>query len=299
MKFNFSFQNILKIFVYISIIFLGYKLYDLNYLKWKEVVHWKFMMISLLFLLMAFAIQGLRWYKLLKNTIPELSLLNAYRSHGLTILGKYIPGKLWMVIGKAMYINERHDDVSTFNLSLLSLQNQMLALWSGLVIGSLSFIVVYELKYLLITLVLMVFFTGLLFVGNLNHTFSRLFKRYFNKKIVIPFIPFRRLIEIGPVYFLFWIVLAIGFYFFCQSLNFDISIWSSPIFVLAAVIGIASIIAPGGMGIRESVLVLLFVLLDHEKAEVISVSAMSRIWFLLGEIMTFLIAVYLNNFRFY
>ena len=60
-------------------------------------------------------------------------------------------------------------------------------------------------------------------------------------------------------------------------------------FPLAATLGIMAVIAPGGLGAREGVLVGYLMLAGVPLAEATTISLASRLWFLVGEAFIFIV----------
>ena len=100
-----------------------------------------------------------------------------------------------------------------------------------------------------------------------------------------------------PYFFICWLFLSIGFWMMALAIDSNVSFSISFAFPLAAVLGIAAILAPGGLGAREGVLIVLLKAsgLLLETATLISV--FSRLWFLIGEIFFFLVAFVLNRIK--
>ena len=78
------------------------------------------------------------------NTLAQQRLLEKHSFHigirqalameGLNIFSKYIPGKVWMIMGKAMYLANKNE-YPAGELSLLFLHVHIVALWCGLLLG--------------------------------------------------------------------------------------------------------------------------------------------------------------------
>jgi uncharacterized membrane protein YbhN (UPF0104 family) len=82
-----------------------------------------------------------------------------------------------------------------------------------------------------------------------------------------------------------------------ESIGITLSTYTSSVFVLSAVIGIVAIIAPGGLGVREGIMITILISLGFKNNEVISLSAFSRVWFLIGEVLTFMFCLAVNRFK--
>ena len=81
-----------------------------------------------------FCLNAVVWQKVLEKSNYHVSLDKCLAGFGLSIFGKYIPGKIWMVMGRAAYITEK-SDLSLGAVSAVSLNMQFIAIWVGLVFG--------------------------------------------------------------------------------------------------------------------------------------------------------------------
>ena len=88
-----------------------------------------------------------------------------------------------------------------------------------------------------------------------------------------------------------WLLWAFGFWVMAVSIGIAISIHAALLFPLAAIIGVIIIISPGGLGVREGVISAGLIFFGLAKTDSISLSVYSRLWFLFGEIIFFLLAI--------
>ena len=89
-----------------------------------------------------------------------------------------------------------------------------------------------------------------------------------------------------------WLFWSVGFYFLALSMGFnETSFDIGFLFPLGSVAGILVLIAPGGIGVREGVLAAGLIYFKFSNEEAIALSSMSRLWFLCGEVVMFLIAL--------
>ncbi|MEX0686385.1 MAG: lysylphosphatidylglycerol synthase domain-containing protein [Balneolales bacterium] len=85
-----------------------------------------------------------------------------------------------------------------------------------------------------------------------------------------------------------WLFWSAGFYFLILSLTeTQIPPTAGLSFALATNIGILAIISPGGLGVREAVLIAYLNFIGLSLAEATTISVASRLWFLIGEAMLF------------
>ena len=106
-----------------------------------------------------------------------------------------------------------------------------------------------------------------------------------------------KIIGIIPYFFIMWLFWGIGFYFFSLAITqYDINGYVILAFPFATSLAIITIIAPGGIGIREGALFGCLVLLSLPVSEATSIAVSSRIWFLFGELVYFIIGLALKNY---
>ena len=84
-----------NIFLYVSLVFLLVSLYRANYLKVPHIYSYGRLFISLALLFTGFVLEALCWKKALDHYGFTTTYRNAVTSTGLSIFGKYIPGKIW------------------------------------------------------------------------------------------------------------------------------------------------------------------------------------------------------------
>ena len=84
-------------------------------------------------------------------------------------------------------------------------------------------------------------------------------------------------------------------YFLSSSIiAYDVPLSVGFSFALACVVAVLALIAPGGIGVREGVLITILIGIGLEKQDAISISVISRLWFLVGEVFIFILASILS-----
>ncbi len=91
-------------------VFLAVALYRAEYLKIPEINSYFFMGVSILFLLLGILVLNLNWKNILKQSFNlNISYKDAVVSNGLSIFTKYIPGKVLVIMGRALYISKKYN----------------------------------------------------------------------------------------------------------------------------------------------------------------------------------------------
>lgn len=284
-----------NILIYISIIFLIFALIKADYLKVPVIHNFGYLILSFLFLFIGFMYQALNWHSVLKNNY-KITFGDALRSVGLAIFAKYIPGKIMIIIGKTGYINKYYKYPNDA-LITHSLDNQIIVLWSGLLVGSIGLFVENSFfSWFWVVLLLFLAMTLFIFTNIFHSIFDKISKKIFKKKkINIPKLSFKQVIRVLPVFIFYWTFFTLGFYFFSSSLMPErIPFLTAFSFPLAATLGILFIISPGGLGFREGILTAYLVIFGISTQDATTISISSRLWFLIGEIFIFALAFILE-----
>lgn len=285
-----------KWFFYVSIAFLIIALIKADYLQKPTFYEITYVYISFVFLFAGFLLDGIAWGKTLKKANYNISLQNGITSQGLSVFGKYIPGKLWVLLGRAEYISKKHD-IPREKTSSLSLNAQFISLWVGLLLGTIGLLLISKLDiYGLTVLGLFVLLTLIIYTPLFHRLFESSVSKVIKRDINIPRLNFKNVLQILPWFFVNWGCWIVSFYFFGKSLTaepvtFNIA-WG---FALAGSLGIMAIIAPGGLGVREGLLTGYLSLAGLELADATTIAVASRLWFLVGEVFIFTVGVLLDK----
>lgn len=281
-----------KYLVYASLLFLIYALYKADYLTVPRIYSYPALCSALFFLCIGMLCDALAWHTILRTHNIPVHISESIASKGLSVFAKFIPGKVWVVVGPAKYISEK-TDTSLGTVSKISLDAQFILLWTGLSLGAVGMFCVNGMhKWGWLVLLAWCGLTTVIFVPLLHtlaeHAFSYILKR----KITIPRLHPFSIIKILPPFIFFWLFLSFGFYFLMYSTGIkECSIMTGLAFPLAASLGIIAIIAPGGIGAREAVLAGYLVLAGVDLKDATSVAVVARVWFLIGEIFIFIIGI--------
>jgi hypothetical protein len=174
-----------------------------------------------------------------------------------------------------------------------------LSIWAGLTLGVAGFAIIDPLSLMvgLLLPVWLLFGAGLAVPvfqsGSQGGYFRRLWGRF---NIVPQFITLGYVVRTIPLFFGSWLSWTVGFYLVGRAVvvgnAFDWQVMFA--FPFAATIGILAIVFPGGLGVREGLLVYFMVQCGTPITEATVVSIIARLWFLVGEIFIFLVAVFLH-----
>lgn len=277
-----------KYLVYLSLVFLAAALYKADYLKVPQISSYSFFIASFIFLFGGFISHAVSWKQIVKKSNYHVALSECFAGMGLSIFGKYIPGKIWTIVGRAAYITEKNH-YPLGKLSAISLNAQFIALWLGLIFGAIGLFFLGGL-YLWGWLILFLWLglTVVIFSKLIHGSAQHLTRMILRKDIKLPRLAIRSTFSVMPWFVVYWVFLSIGFYMFVASLTETDIAWSVGLaFPLASTLGVMAFIAPGGLGVREGVMVGYLTFAGLPIAEAVTIAGASRLWFLVGEAFIF------------
>jgi len=273
--------------VYLSIVFLIWNLIKGDYLRLPSRIDYGFLGVSLLLLFSGFFIQGLSYGFLLRRFGYSVSYHASFVAFSKNVLTKYIPGKIWMMLGPASHINRMYGYPMS-QLVSISFISQFISIWIAISI-SFGLLVISSVALILKFTAFAVWgmMTLIIFTRLFHDAFGKASNLLLSKAISIPSISFQDTFKVFPVYVIYWLLYGLGFVLLCASLGSKTSMMLVYAFPLATVIGIIAVIVPGGIGIREGILTLMLVDSGIRVEVATAISISSRLWFLSGELFCF------------
>ena len=227
---------------------------------------------SLLFLVLGFVFQSLSWWRVLRQLRLSVNIFSSMESQFLTIFAKYIPGKIWMVLGRSHYLSVSAG-VNAVQAAKASTITQLLALISGLLLA--------------LTILFPSGIELLVYVVGCCAIYMMIYKRF---KLV-------RASFSGSFFsMLSWLSWGLAYAFLLTSNAFYLSN-SVGIFACAALLGIVALIFPGGLGVREGVMIFLLRVGGIALEDSVMISVLARVWFLSGEGVVFILGLILKQSR--
>ncbi len=239
---------------------------------------------ALFFSVLGFYFQSLSWFFSVQMLAPSrrYSRKRALFDHGVTIMAKYIPGKILSVVGRAG-LASAYTGLGLKDTATVSFQNVVMSVFVGLAVsflilfvlgevGAIPFAEVFEFSFfflVVVTCTLLLCFVWVYAVKRVG-----LLNKYFLFVIIS--------------YSLNWIawVLGIVLLFYSITGNFDVVV--SAAFCLATCVGVLALFSPGGLGVREAILASFLVHQGYSLDLSVLVSVAARVWFLGGELVLFM-----------
>lgn len=290
-------KKFFRIFLYVSIVFLIIALAKADYLKIPIIYSYSQLALSLLFLFLSFGAFVVRWRAFLIHSDFKVTYNDSLISLGITIFGKYIPGKVMVIIGQSLYFSNKYN-YSAKKISVLAVQNQIQTLWFSIILGIIPlFFVKQNLIHPIFIALTIVVFGIIAFTEFFHNPLNQLLSKILKREIKIPQLSFKSTLQILPSALADLLFKALGFYFLVeattlQSVTLEVGLF----YLLAQTMGIVALFSPGGIGVREGVLVALLALLGIGLADSVTISVTSRLWFLIGEFVFFIVAFVVNYF---
>lgn len=285
-----------RILTYLSLAFLVYYLYRFDYLAVGTLkFSWGLLILATAFLWFGFVMSTVSWWKALRIHGIHVSKKLALISHGLSIFAKYIPGKVWVILGRASFV--AMDKHSVRDASFISLKEQLVYVWLGLLLGIGPLLYYYPLNsFVLLVVLLTVFFTFFLYSRAFHLLVIRLLSYVIRKELNVPIVSLREVLPMIEYVLFYWIIWMLAFYLFVDAsgISFSFSVVFS--WPLGISLGVLSLITPGGIGVREGIMTGFMVLTGMPLESATTVAVLSRLWFISGEVFIFFLALFLNKF---
>jgi uncharacterized membrane protein YbhN (UPF0104 family) len=285
-------KRILSILIISAIFyFMGHHLYR----NWEKVsghnfnLDWYLLSISILLLPAYFFFKTLVWNWILFKMGAAISLRKCCRILFLTQLGKYLPGKVWPVLGR-VYMCEK-EGVSKREAFTSVLLESIFEIITGALVFFFFVFLVFK-KELgggnMLGILSAVIFLGILilhpriFYKILNYFLAKL-----GREEVKETLNYKNSIWLFILYTFVLLFEGVSFYILVNAIFYvspDKFLALTGMLAMAGIMGLISIFTPAGLGVREGVLAaLLSYYLPLHIAIIISL--MARIWITSGELI--------------
>lgn len=291
------------LFRYLFLISLPFVLYTLSthdLFEVPTVQNKLYLLFALIFCIIAFTLSALSWKQALFSHNIMITKKQSIISSGLAIFGKYIPGKVWSIAGRAYYVKEMKN-IPIKAVSLVSLKTQLVDFYVAATIGIVGLFFT-NFGWSIKIAALISWFIGTLVLFNfgqisfkLNFTpFAKLLS-YLAKVIDLKIFGFVHL----KYFFAAWLSWSFGLSMLVFSVFPESKNWSLGFaFPVSTIIGMLAIFAPAGIGIRESIMVSSLCLLGMDTKDSISISVIARLWYMFGEFYIYIAAMVLKRIDF-
>ena len=261
-----------------------------NYDAYKNLdvrVNWGIFVLAVLLHFVYKMMQASLWHYITVLNDCGIRWRDAVAAYMYSILGKYIPGKVFLLLARIPAYEKEGRSAAKVTVSFF-LENICTLLGAAfLFLLSLAFFPNDILKdYKVVTILLIAAFVVCIHPRIINF-FLRLLGRLIHRDNLLIPITYPQMLKVVGLFILNWVVLGAGFYILsCSIYPVPVSraLYLSGTFGLSVIIGILSVFAPSGIGVREGIIVLgLSFVMPREYAVIISI--VSRLWMTASELV--------------
>lgn len=239
------------------------------------------------------------WHYITKINGCSIKYEKAVTSYLYSILGKYIPGKVFMLAARLTYYKEEDAPLSKVTVCFF-IENVCTLLGAAMLFIVSLFFFPNELleNYKWLTLLLIVAFFVCIHPKIINFVL-RLIGRIFKKNLEIP-MKYSQMIKVVLLFIGNWLIVGFGFFILTKSIypavEWSQLLYCAGIWGVSAIMGILAIFAPSGLGVREGIIVAgLMLIMPQSDAMVISV--VSRLWQTIPELLLVVMAFVYSRIR--
>lgn len=275
--------KVIKIIIFLAIIFFIGRLFYNNISDLKDI-DFKFNPASFILAVILFIVYKINsvllWHYITKKNNCSIPIKKAIISWFYSLLGKYIPGKVFMLGGRMYFYNKEGSSKKKVLFCFL-IENICTVLGAALLfIMSLLFVNNPELiQYRHPAIIVILVFSIIIHPVILTKIINIPLKIFKKKKIDLK-MKYVDMLVLVLFYSVNFLIVGSGFYMLTNSVypvNISEFFYISGTFGLAAVTGILALFAPSGIGVREGVIILALRYMIPEAAAII-VSIISRLW---------------------
>lgn len=287
-------------YLLVGVIF--YFLFKSLFSNWSEVqklgvqLNYGYVIIALIAVMAAWALSAWCWGRVLNAFNCPVSYADVFIIYFKSNLGKYLPGKIWQIVGSTYYATSK--GVPEGVAITTSLVAQAYSVISGLSLFAVAMIVGLPGKSAIvgsyikwsvapILLILLIIAVKPNLAQPLMNRIMKMFKRP-QSDIRLPI---TRSLELFVIYLFCWLIFGLGLWMFSKALTdtpFSLYIGLSAVNAAAVAVGFIALFAPGGLGVREGVMALFLSTLPGFPAPLPSAVAIGyRIIITIAEVIAF------------
>lgn len=239
------------------------------------------------------------WHYITKINNCAIGYEKAVTSYLYSILGKYIPGKVFMLAARLTYYKEEEAPLPKVTVCFF-IENVCTLLGAAMLFIVSLFFFPNELleNYKWITVALIAAFFVCIHPKIINF-FLGIIGKLFKKDLKIP-MKYSQMLKVVLLFIGNWLIVGTGFFILVQSIYPSIELsqmlFCAGIWGISAIMGILAIFAPSGLGVREGIIVAgLMMIMPEGDAMVISV--VSRLWQTIPELALVVLAFIWSRIR--
>lgn len=289
---RFNYKQIVRWIIVVAIfVFLGKMVWD----NWSQVKDASFtfevfpLLLSTLIFAFSYFIQILAWYMITLKLGIAIPIRETLKAWFYSQLGKYLPGKVWLLLGRVYYYESRGKSKKSISVALYFETVTVIMAGGIIFLAALIFFKemgpVYSGK--LFWWLIPLFLLG--FVSIHPKVLQKIFNWtlvQFKREPVSLSISYSDILWILLVCIVSWVSGGVGFYLFVDSVypvGPQYILFLTGALAFSSTLGLVALFAPSGLGIREGALVYLLSFMVATPVAVI-ISILTRIWMTLIEI---------------
>lgn len=246
------------------------------------------LIISFCMLVLHFVFYSKSWQKIMYALGAPITFTQSIWMIATTQIGKYLPGKVWYMVGRVYVGKKASIEGKSLALSMV-LETGLLHVTGGIVFLLTTLIAGnYKISWLIISILLISLAIIMLHPRILGRV-ANFFLKILRKPQVQLTLTYGQIIQISVYFFGLWISQVIGFYLLVSAIYpippfYILNLASA--YTLAWITGSVAFFAPGGLGVREGVMTLLLSpILPVPLA--IAISFITRVWISIFEAVVF------------
>jgi uncharacterized membrane protein YbhN (UPF0104 family) len=267
--------------------------------EWEWRINWFQAVLSAFFLGLAYLCGSQGWRAILYGFGHKIRLYEAFRVIYLANLGRYIPGKVWQVIGLVGLAKEINISPTISMASFALVEAYALPASFILIPLSLGFeqtasalMLFRDALYIFMGITTLIFLILFFRPDGLEWALNKVLKLF--RREPVKYKPsMKNRVAIFAWYILNWTFFGISFHFFLKALLADMPLpvyQTGGIYISAYVLSYITFISPAGLGVREGIMSAL--LAPQFGAPVAaSIALINRVWITMAEVVITLLAL--------
>lgn len=270
------------------------------YRNWLQVSTYDFqfkyhyLFVSVMFLFGFFLLRVYCWQLILKKMDISLSLRKSVKVSFVSMVGKYLPGKVWLVLGK-VYLSGKEGlpRMEVFTSVVIEIVLEIVASIFFFFFFLLSFAQQPLLSLNVIVSLGVIMVAGLVFLHpGVFYKLINILLYWWKGERIKKVIGYGDTLQLLMVYIVIILFQGVAFYFFVNALCYvpvENMLGLTGSLAIAGAVGTLSFFAPSGLGVREGILALLLTSYVTPPIAVL-ISLLARLWVTLGEAICALFA---------
>ncbi len=281
--------------------FAAWALHD----QWREVhaalrqahPRWVMLVASGLIVFAAYAALVQSWRLLLRGWSHELPYWDAVYVWVVSNLGKYVPGKVWSI--SAMAVMSQQRGVSPASAATASLLISLINTLVGFLVAAATGASALRLSPVVVVAIVLLG-VALLLAPHLVPHLAAIAGRVLGREVTIPAPSTRTIIVTAAISGVAWILYGIAFLAFALGLlgsaPGSLALYTA-VFTGSYLIGFVAIFAPGGIGVRETVMTSALTGAGMALGPALLLGVASRLWLTILAIVPALVLLALRRSR--